>query len=207
MTSMTRRIILGSSFLMALIGPTSADEQIVFERCFDGRGKTLVATVDGEQAELVRTVARGGRPEIRYNPAVLPHLSNNARLFFYAHQCARQGLGESASARRADCVALNVLLGNQHLRPADLPALQAELSFSGEEWVRLPGPPRQIDLSNCQPASGNVLRLPLPTQPSARQNDWNICLRHCADRLWACGKAADEHCQAAYDQCRSACRP
>lgn len=206
MTSMTRRIILGGALLMALIVPAAASEQIVFERCFDGRGKTLVATVDNTQAELVRTVPRRGRPEIRYNPAILPQLSNNARLFFYAHQCARQGLGESAAAQRADCVAVNVLLDGQHLRPADLPALQAELSFSDEEWARLPGPPRQIDLSNCRPASGNVLRLPEPTQPSARQSDWNTCLRRCADHLWTCGKAADEPCQAAYDQCRNACR-
>jgi hypothetical protein len=200
--------LLAGLMAMLLGGQAAAAEQIIFESC-DSRGQSVPARADSRLAVLVGTVSDQGRREIRYNPELLPRLSAHARLFFYAHQCARLALHEAANAaRRADCVALNTLLDGGQLQYKDLPALQAELTFSAEEWSLLPGPVRQIDLSNCRASSGDVLRLPLASQPSARQSDWNTCVRACADRLWNCRKAGDaagDNCQAAYDQCRSSC--
>lgn len=196
---------LAGALTMALSGLAGAAEPLLIDSC-DSRGQRIAARLDGELPVLVRTVSDRGRTEIRYNPEVLPRLSANARLFFYAQQCARLGLGDAAvAARRADCVALNTLLDSEQLKYADLPALQAELQFSTEEWALLPGPPREIDLSNCRASSGDVLRLPLPRQASPRQDAWNTCVRACADQLWSCRKTPADNCQTAYDRCRSSC--
>lgn len=203
-------MLLASTLAILLSGPAVAADPMVFESC-DSRGLTVPALPDSRLDVLVTSVSEQGRPAIRYNPEILPRLSANARLFFYAHQCARLGLNDAANAaRRADCVALNTLLDGDQLKYKDLPALQAELQFSAEEWSLLPGPARQIDLSNCRASSGDVLRLPLARQPSPRQEEWNSCVRACADRLWSCRKSAQagagDNCQTAYDQCRSNCR-
>lgn len=208
------KTILATLLLALLCGQAAAAETVVFESCFDGRGKTLHGVTDTRQAVLVRTVGQGNRREIHYNPEILPQLSSNARYFLYAHQCARQALNASATAstaqvRQADCLALNTLLDGGLLRPDDLPALQRELEFFGADWDVLPGPPRRIELDNCRPTSGNVLRLPIAAQPTARQSEWNACVRDCADRLWSCQKScsagACDACQATYDQCKTAC--
>jgi hypothetical protein len=196
---------LASTLALTLPTAGGASETMVFESC-DDHGKSIPARPDTAQAVLVTTVGDQRSLQIRYNPEILPRLSANARLFFYAHQCARIGLGEAAAARRADCVALNTLLDGKQLTYRDLPALQAELQFSPEEWSLLPGPPRNIDLSNCRPNSGDVLRVPLAREASPQQDAWNTCVRACADRLWNCRKSGADACQAAYDQCRSNCR-
>lgn len=202
-------LVLATTLTMALCGPASAAEMALFDSC-ESRGKTVPARADARLPVLVRTVGEPGRLEIRYNPEILPRLSANARLFFYAHQCVRLGTNEAAaSAQRADCVALNTLLDSDQLKYADLPALQAELQFSAEEWPLLPGPPREIDLSNCRANSGDVLRLPQARPASPRQDAWNACVRACADRLWSCRQPGREgsgdSCQATYDHCRSSC--
>lgn len=211
----TWQMILAGLLVALLSGQAAATETVVFESCFDGRGKTLRGVADTRQAVLVRTVGQGGRREIHYNPDLLPQLSSNARYFLYAHQCARQALNAKppgdpeALARQADCVALNTLLDGGLLKYGDLPGLQRELDFSAADWELLPGPARRIELDNCRPASGDVLRLPPPGQPSARQIGWNSCVRGCADQLWTCQKScaagACEACQAAYDQCKTNC--
>lgn len=213
MTPNLWKTILAALLLALLSGPAAAAETVVFDSCFDGRGKTLRGVADTRQTMLVRTVGQGNRREIHYNPEILPQLSSNARYFLYAHQCVRQSLNATANpatlARQADCLALNTLLDADLLKAGDLPALQRELEFSAADWDLLPGPPRRIELDNCRPSSGNVLRLPLAAQPSARQIDWNACVRVCADRLWTCQKscnaAACETCQTSYEQCKAAC--
>lgn len=197
--------MLAGALAMALCGLAGAAETAILDSC-DSRGQRIPARPDSALPVLVSTVSDQGRPAIRYNPEILPRLSANARLFFYAQQCALLGLNAAAGmARRADCVALNTLLDSEQLKYADLPALQAELKFSAEEWALLPGPPREIDLSNCRFSSGDVLRLPLAQPPSPRQDAWNTCVRACADQLWSCRKTPSANCQAAYDQCRSSC--
>jgi hypothetical protein len=209
----TWKAMLAGLLLALLSGQAAATETVVFESCFDGRGKTLRGVADTRQAVLVRTVGQGGRREIHYNPDILPQLSSNARYFLYGHQCARQALnanGDPATlARQADCIAINTLLDAGLLKYGDLPGLQRELDFSAADWALLPGPARRIELDNCRPSAGDVLRLPPATHPTARQSEWNACVRACADRLWACqkscGRGACDACQASYDQCKAAC--
>lgn len=213
MPSMIRRLLLGIALATACATPWAAEEVTIFEQCVDRRGNSVPVLPDTGQATLVRSAIEAGRTVIRYNPAALPRLSPSGHLFFYAHQCARLGVDKAgknmADARTADCVGLNTLLDGGMLKYGDLPALQAELSFSDAEWELLPGPPRAIDLSTCRPTGPGVLRLPLATPPSARQTAWNDCLRACADRLWSCQKSCGSsecgNCLATYGQCKAAC--
>lgn len=216
MTSKIWRTIVGSALILLLNGTAgAASETLVLEGCLDGRGNLLRAVADPGQPVLVRTVIQRGRPVIRFNADVLPSLSPNARLFFYAHQCARRttsgnaGDYPEATARQADCIALNTLLDNDQLKYQDIAGLQDELRSLGNEWKVLPGPARQVQLDNCRASSGDVLRLPIAARPSPRQDSWNTCVRTCADQLWTCQKSCRDTactaCQATYDSCRSGC--
>ena len=201
----------GLATMLLMTAPVLAGELTTFENCTDARGRAIAIEPDGGQPMLVRSIDREGQPLIRYNPRVLPRLSSTARMFFYAHQCARQGREGTLSAvqaRETDCVGLNTLLDSNLISREALPGLQAELEFTTAEWELLPGPPRAFDLTNCQRTG--VLRLPAATMPPARQVEWNACLRNCADRLWSCQKGcrggdACDTCVATYQQCKDAC--
>jgi hypothetical protein len=206
--------LLGVATALFVSGATLAADTTTFESCIDGMGKTLPAAEDTQQAILVRTVADDGQTAIRYNPGVLPRLTFTARLFLYSHECARHGLGGSgrmislARARLADCMAANTLVGSEVVKREDLPALQAELAFSEAEWLLLPGPMRDIDITHCRPTGGGALRLPVDTPPTDKQVGWNNCVRGCADKLWACQKrGGDNACLETHGQCKAACGP
>lgn len=209
-------LLVTAMTLLAAGAPQAADVA-VFESCVDSKGRTLPAEADEQQAMLVRTAFdEKGQPTIRYNPGVLPRLTFNARLFLYMHECARHGFGDAgkmisaARAHVADCMAANTLVGSGRIKREDLPALQAELSFSEAEWQLLPGPMRNFNLANCQATrAGNVFRLPVDAPPSEKQVGWNNCVRACADKLWACQKrcsgSACDACLDAHRQCRAGC--
>lgn len=192
-----------------------AGEVTTFDSCTDANGRTVAAEIDYTQPKLVRTSIDAGQPTIRYNPALLPGLTPAARQFFYAHECARHALGDATQAdpplariRQADCVGLAALLASGLLTRGDIAGLQDQLVFSNDEWERLPGPPRGFALTACR--VGGVLKLPAPAAPSARQTDWNACIRSCADRLWTCqkgcrGDACDNVCPENHRQCEAAC--
>ena len=202
---------VGLAAMLLMAAPVLASELMTFENCTDARGRAIAIEPDSGQPMLVQSIDREGQPLIRYNPRVLPRLSNTARMFFYAHQCARQGreaILSAAQAQETDCIGLNTLLDSNLVVREALPALQAELEFTTAEWELLPGPPRAFGLASCHRTG--VLRLPAATMPPARQIEWNACLRNCADRLWSCqkgcrGDGACDACVAAYQQCKDAC--
>lgn len=187
----------------------------LFESCVDARGRLLKAVSDPQLPVLVRATGAAGDSSLRYNPDLLPRLSQGARFFLYAQECARVGLTDTGPglaaerARRADCKAVDALLASGAVTRRELPAVQAELSFTPEEWSLLSGPPRDFDLGRCQSRRGNVLAIPRAA-PTAQQAGWNDCVRACGDRLWACQKrgcaGADcPSCQGAYESCQAAC--
>lgn len=209
---------LAAAAVLFISWPVAAADAMVFESCIDSRGRTLVAVKDEQQSMLVRAVGAAGLPTIHYNPDLLPRLTFAARLFLYSHECARVGLGDPAGgmsparASMADCKGLTALLAGKVVKREDLPALQAEFSFSEKEWTLLPGPPRTFDLARCLSRRGDALRLPPDTPPSATQINWNDCVRACADRLWACqqnscGGGDCQSCRTAYERCNAACAP
>jgi hypothetical protein len=167
----------------------------------------VASILDTTLADVVASRSEGGRPVIRYNPAVLPRLRPASRLFLYAHECARLNLGlptagerSLASARRADCWALASLARSGLVKgAAEVAAIQADLAFTAEEWLRLPGPPRRFDLAAC--------RAPAPAALCERGPQWDACVRQCAAPLLGCerGGPAAAACGAAYERCTAAC--
>ncbi len=194
---------------------TAVKDSVIFESCTDGAGKDLPAVADEQQQVLVRTVTENdGSAAIRYNPTVLPQLSQAARLFLYTYECARHGLGGSdsklsiAHARVADCRVVNTLLGSALLTRDALPSLQAEMMFSDAEWQLLSGPVRRFELTTCQQRRGDILLLPLNTPLTPRQSSWNDCERGCADKLWGCQSdsgGGNSACLDQHQQCRKTC--
>jgi len=201
---------------LVLVGPLhAADTTMTFDGCTDAAGRTITVEAERDQAALIQSIDSQGTPVIRYNPAALPRLSPEARLFFFAHECARHALKTTGvatlnitQARQADCLGLHTLISAGLLQREALADLQQQMVFTDAEWSLLPGPPRTIDVTNC-PTRGNVLRLPLATPPAARQIDWNACVNSCADRLWHCQKgcrgAACGNCPATHAQCHATC--
>jgi hypothetical protein len=206
------RALVAAAVLLTLARPGMAADVTTFDSCIDASGHMLAAEADYQQTMLVRTIDDQGQPAIRYNPGVLPRLTFGARLFLYAHECARHGLGTPlsvAQAQRADCIGVNTLLAGEMLKREDLPSVQTELKFTDAEWTLLPGPPRAFNLTTCRPTSGGGLKMPTTALPSEQQTAWNNCARACADRLWACqkhcGGANCESCLDANRQCKVGC--
>lgn len=201
-----RPICLVAAVLVLGMGSALAEETTIFESCADAKGHTLPAVEDSSLSTLVATVDTNGQRSIHYNPSLLPRLKPITRLFFFAHECARNALGlagksaESvAGAHRADCLGLATMQDNEQMEPQDLAELQEDLNFSDAEWAKLPGPARSIDLAACH--SSGVVKLPLATKPSASQSDWDHCIRRCADPLLACGN----RCFDTYQKCIAGC--
>jgi hypothetical protein len=194
------------------LAQAGSGDPALFESCVDARGRLLQAVSDPQLPVLVRAV---GDRSLRYNPNLLPRLSQGARFFLYAQECARVGLTDTGAAlaaeraRRADCKAVDALLASGAVTRRELPAVQTDLSFTPEEWSLLSGPPRDFDFGRCQSRRVNVLAIPRAA-PTAQQAGWNDCVRACGDRLWACQKrgcaGADcPSCQGTYESCQAAC--
>ena len=188
-----------------------AQDQTLYGGCIDAKGRTVAAVPDPTLPAAVSTQIEGGRPVIRYNHSAIPRLDDRAQLFLFAHECSRLNLGLPAGAkrtpagtRRADCWAASTLLRSGLIQPEDLGQLQEALDFSAEEWSRLPGPIRRIDLRSCPRHLSPSLHVPGPGQ-----DDWNTCTRRCADTSLSCqgGGAGrnDMHCDEAYSRCVELC--
>lgn len=210
-----RQLALSCAALLLALGTAQGQSEIQ-GGCVDAQGRAVRSVEDMLLQVPAWAAIEGGEPVLRYNTAAIPRLSVRARLFFQGHECARHALGQAVDApptlegaRRADCWALAALWGADAFDAGgEGSALQAELTFSAEEWRRLPGPPRTIDLDACR--QRGVLRLPAGGLPSAAQHSSNRCVHACADRLWQCQKhcrdgACRGQCEAAYDHCEVRC--
>ena len=194
---------LRTAFLLCLLAlfalPASAQD-LTFSGCTDAAGRKVPTRLDTESPLLVTTLMENGRPTIVYNPRALPDLTDAARAFLYAHECARHNLGQAryvrteASAQAADCWGLATLQRSGMLREDDaVSALQSSLVFTPQQWLRVPGPVRGFALASCPTA-----RVATPSNPR-----WNQCVHRCGDRLFHCGRS--QSCQSTYDACQAAC--
>ena len=205
---MRRSLLLGAVLAQLCAGGGAiAQEQTSYHGCTDADGRAVAAVSDPALERVIES-RPGGAPEIRYNEALLPRLTAESRLFLFAHECARHNLGLSvgaprteADARRADCHGLESLLRSGLLDAARVDALERELKFSAEEWVYIPGPPRNIALRAC--AAENAAQH-LLLRPTAAQPEWNACVRGCGERLRACAPHSAA-CNDAYERCVALC--
>lgn len=197
------------AFLLGFAAMAAQGDVLELQACTDAAGQPVPVVSDSSLDVIVSTNGDGKRRVIRYNPALLPELSGEARQFFFAHECARQSLGigsdKSLTPRMAfavDCIGLATLKESGLLRDAAaVDALQAELEFSDEQWPRLPGPRRSFHFAACPKQAGMVL--PRTTPPTSAQVGWEACVRQCGDRLFRCRGDA---CQETYDRCESVCK-
>jgi len=204
-----RLVWLLAAIMVAGLGAAQAqDATTTFESCVDAKGRALPAMEDGALPTLVTTVNAKGERTIHYNPALLPNLKPITRLFFFAHECARNALGFAdkgtlsvEQAHQADCLGLATMQDSGKMQPAELAELQEDLKFSDADWSKLPGPARDIDLAACH--STGVVKLPMAATPTAGQSDWDHCVMGCADPLLKCGSG----CMDTYQKCVAACGP
>lgn len=187
----------------------------LFDGCLDARGKPLAAIVDDALPQVALAAQSGGRIELRHNPARLPELSQRARMFYFAHECARIALGHPLAersverARQADCWALATLeRSGEMAAPEARRELETELMVEDAQWAAIPGPRRVIDLAACSVRGG--LRLPSSAPPNDAQMRVDRCVQGCGDRLWQCqnrcdGEACRGRCLSGYGACEKAC--
>ncbi len=203
------KIALGTlltALVVSIAGIARAESTTTYESCTDAAGGMLPAVEDTSLAKLVATSHDKNGTTIRYNPSLLPRLKPATRLFFFAHECARNSLGDAGKAalsvarsQQADCLGLATLLDGGLLKREELAGLQADLTFSEAEWALLPGLPRSFDLAACH--ARGVVKLPASTLPSASQAAWDKCIRGCAGPLLSCG----DRCLDTYRQCVAGC--
>jgi len=187
----------------------------LFDGCLDARGRPLAAIVDDALPQVALAAQSGGRIELRHNPARLPELSQRARMFYFAHECARIALGHPLAersverARQADCWALATLeRSGEMAAPETRRELETELMVEDAQWAAIPGPRRVIDLAACSVRGG--LRLPSSAPPNDAQMRVDRCVQGCGDRLWQCqnrcnGEACRGGCLSGYGICEKAC--
>lgn len=190
------------ALLACLLMPSLAGAQdLTFRGCTDASGRAVPSRVDESLPEVVTTVVEQGRFTLLYNPRALPGISDPARAFLYAHECARHNLGLAREARtvenakQADCWGLSTLQRSGLLRgEGDVAALQSELVFTPDQWQRIPGPNRGFELSSCS----------LQAKPAfTPEPGWDMCVHKCGDRLFHCGQS--QSCLNTYDACVTGC--
>lgn len=199
--------VLGGVAGLLLAGNVAMAAGITYDGCSDYRGRKVQSVQDLSLPAVVQSVSDMGGAVIRYNPMALPRLGDKARLFLYAQTCAALNLGYPAGyaltlaqARRADCWGVTTLRRSGLIAGAeDLAAIQAELSFSDEEWAQVPGPQRNFDLGACHTG---VLRMPDGRAVAGREQ-WDACVHRCGDRLYRCGRS--ETCMSVFRQCTAGC--
>jgi hypothetical protein len=194
--------IVFAALAIALVSPLAGAQDLTFRGCTDAAGRAVPSRLDPESPLLVTSVREKGKAVIIYNPRALPDISDAARAFLYAHECARHNLGAAREARTAenataaDCWGLTTLQRSGLLRDAgDVTALQSELVFTPAQWQRIPGPVRGFELSQCPQRALHMA----PSNP-----DWDQCVHACGDKLFHCGRS--DSCLSAYDRCEAACR-
>ncbi|HLW05795.1 MAG TPA: hypothetical protein VKY38_09505 [Azoarcus sp.] len=202
---------------MCLAGSAAAHTTLVFEGCVDARGTPVRALADPTLERAFETRLVDSETVIRYNAAIPPDMPELARIFFYAHECARVELGSWANAShsvgdawRADCRALGSLQHSGLINGNDLAILQKQLdSLPAAAFDLLPGPPRVIDLNACSRAlKGDHVRV--PTTPGSTDTQWNACVQPCADQLLTCqrdrcGTLDCPTCLPAHEACVARC--
>lgn len=205
-------VVLLAFMLAALFQPLPARAQSVttYHGCIGADGEPVASMLDDRLATAFERRLEHARPVIRYNPARAPGLTERARLFLYAHECAHARaatvLRTPDADHRADCQALETLLRSGLLATTEVAALQAELPITPDDWREV-GPPRAIDLPGCL---ADARAHPSLTAPLPGQDAWNSCARACGDTLLSCqrrscGGVDCATCRTPYERCVSVC--
>lgn len=211
-----RRLLFLLPLLFLSWSPAHA-EGVVLQSCADAQGRAVISVEDEDLPVVAQAVAQGGQAAVHYNPAMLPQLSTQARVFLAARECARialrQALAKPASAaqaRKADCWALAAMRASGMLPDAAAVAsLQSDLQFSDQDWKSLSGPQRHVNLAACSARDG-ALRMPAADMPGPARERADHCVHACGDRLWQCqrackGSTCRADCEQTFNRCEAGC--
>jgi hypothetical protein len=144
--------------LLSIACHGTASAQITFDGCNDIRGVPVASISDYSINDVaIASLAPDGTPIIQYNPNVLVWLTQQTRLFFYAHECGHHAHGHTfgtvhplAREQDADCFAINALVEGNLVNENDIAIIQDEIARVGKgDWTHLPGPQRAINLRRC----------------------------------------------------------
>jgi hypothetical protein len=193
--------------------------EVALDSCTDAQGRAVASVEDADLPVVAQALRLDGQAAVHRNPAMLPRLPDQARVFLAARECARIALGHPleraptpALARGEDCWALAAMRASGML-PDEIAvtALQAELQLSDADWKAVSGPKRRVDFAACSRRDG-ALRLPAGGPPTAAQEAHNHCTHACGDRLWQCQQACGGGdcrggCEQTFDRCEAGCKP
>ena len=160
----------------------------VYEGCVAPSGTPVISIPGNNIPDIAMAkILADGRPAIIYNPSVLPWVSAQTRIFFYAHECAHHVLGHTLGAlthnaeQKADCWAIRMLSDNQLVNDTDISAIQLDITrFGRGDWQHVPGPIRAINLRSCLSESNGESEDSNSVQPcktdydECRENTTNI---------------------------------
>lgn len=201
------RWIMGWMILLASL-PLFAAEQTTFklDGCVNAKGHAVKALADPALNLIAEAQLDEAGPSIHYNPSLLPQLLPEARLFLFAHECARVYLEQSlivptsaTEVREADCWAVDWLRQNG-LLGASLQELEAALARYPQAWPPL----RDLNLSACVAAGASRSGgLALPAGQGTHSDHWNACVQACGATLYRCGRSSS--CVSHYDACVARC--
>lgn len=179
-----------------------------FDGCVDASGQPVSTQADLVLPWIAKAGTDSGVPVIRYNPEILPELPTEARLFIFAHECARIYLGQSLSGERraeevraADCQAMAMLENSKVVQGgAAIQSVETALMAHPEVWL----PARELRLAACtraekKPRGG----LGLPQAKGVHPDQWNLCASACGNTLFKCGRSSA--CLSRYDVCVEKC--
>ena len=189
------------------VANASGAATLSFDGCTDTANQAVASRAEPSLPTLFEVRSVEGKPVIFYSPLQMPHLLLETRAFLFAHECGRIRLklptsGERTleQAERADCWAANTMLRSGLIKDASgFDAIAADLSMVGDQWIRLPGPTRELKLANCSSVKGGVA---LP-QGQTASPQWNNCMQSCGSRLYACGRSNE--CMSSFNQCTAKC--
>jgi len=188
----TWRWAVAAVFLWAALAGQGARAQ-EYTGCTDAKGQAVAVLEDPKARRVFETRLVGGVPVIVHNPQLLPDLWPAARLFLFAHECARIQAGylppapqTVAQDRSLDCQAVEWLVRNGRVRATTSVSSRrrstACAAATGATWPRSRAGwkwaacYRRIVESLAKNAEGT-------------KRDWSRCVEVCGDQMVDCRAA------------------
>ena len=152
----TWRWAVAAVFLWVALAGQGARAQ-EYTGCTDAKGQAVAVLEDPKARRVFETRLVGGVPVIVHNPQLLPDLWPAARLFLFAHECARIQAGylppapqTVAQDRSLDCQAVEWLVRNGRVRADDIGLIEKALNgLRRSDWRYVAEEPRRVEVAAC----------------------------------------------------------
>lgn len=188
----TWRWAVAAVFLWAALAGQGARAQ-EYTGCTDAKGQAVAVLEDSKARRVFETRLVGGVPVIVHNPQLLPDLWPAARLFLFAHECARIQAGylppapqTVAQDRSLDCQAVEWLVRNGRVRADDIGLIEKALNgLRRSDWRYVAEEPRRVEVAACY----RRIVESLAKKAEGTKRDWSRCVEVCGDQMVDCRAA------------------